>query len=166
LFKLRPWEEATIIDPKLPHMPLVCYAVRHGHEALLKSVIEENTVPLGEYFRSAAEWFGTKNIPYRTGETKQIVDISDILLPDVLQLTEIPDPSALFFFLVEACSKGLKPVMDHFISALSGLEEPSIARRSFLQLNCEYFMIEAAANGHVEICLSLVGHCSFQAFTL
>ncbi|RFU34121.1 hypothetical protein B7463_g2205, partial [Scytalidium lignicola] len=81
-------------------------------------------------------------------------------------MAENPDPSALFFFVIEACSQGASSIINLFISATSDLEEPSMAGRSLKQLNCEYLMIESAANGHEKICLSLLPHCSFQAFTL
>ncbi|RFU34097.1 hypothetical protein B7463_g2206, partial [Scytalidium lignicola] len=64
LFKLRPWDGAMNNNQELPHMPLICWAMRYRHEALLRSVNDENIAPLGKYFEAAAKWFGSKNIKY------------------------------------------------------------------------------------------------------
>lgn len=142
--------------------------MRNGHVALLKAVNESTSVPLSAYFDRAAKWFGSKNKSYISGETKRITEISNILLPDLQQMSDSPTSCALFFFISEACTRGDTQIIDLYISALAESKEGhgDSNVRSTLQLNSEYLMIEAAANAQDKICSLLIPYCEFQAVTV
>jgi hypothetical protein len=54
---------------------MVCWAVRNGHVALLKSLKYNSSTPIGEYFIDAFGWFGSKNILYPTDENNLITGL-------------------------------------------------------------------------------------------
>jgi hypothetical protein len=142
--------------------------VKNGHVALLNAINDSDSVPLSAYFENAAEWFGSKNNAYLSGETICIKDISNILLPNLQEMIDSPTSSALFFFISEACARGNTPIINLLISTLAQLEEQhdDSSATSTFQLCCEYFMIEAAANAQDKICSLLVPYCDFQALTM
>jgi hypothetical protein len=125
-------------------------------------------VHLADYFGSAAEWFCCKNPTFMSGESKRVVEMSSISLPDLHQMTSSPTSSSLFFFIFEACIRGDSPIMDVFISTLVNAKgmDKRWEDKKVVQLNCEYLMIEAAANAQAKVCSLLLPWCDFQAFTL
>jgi hypothetical protein len=58
--------------------------------------------------------------------------------------------------------------MDVFISTLVNAKgmDKRWEDKKVVQLNCEYLMIEAAANAQAKVCSLLLPWCDFQAFTL
>jgi hypothetical protein len=169
LFNFRPWEEFKNNEPKLPHLPLVCWAVRNGHVALLRAINDSDSITLNVYFENAAMWFGSKNQPFLSGETKCIKELSTILLLDLQQMVDSPTSAALFFFISEACARGNTAIIKLYISTLAQSDEEhddlKAMTRTF-QLNAEYLMIEAAANARHEICSLLAPYTDFQAVTM
>lgn len=169
LFKFRPWEEIKTKEPELPRLPLVCWAVRNGHIALLRAINDSDSIHLNVYFENTALWFGSKNQPFLSGETKCIKELSTILLPDLQQMVDSPTSAALFFFISEACARGNTEIIKLYISTLAQSEEGNTnlnETTSVLQLNAEYLMIEAAANAKSEICSNLAPYSDFQAVTM
>lgn len=168
LFNFRPWEEFKTNEPKLPHLPLVCWAVRNGHAALLRSMNDSDSIPLKVYFENAAIWFGSKNQPFLTGGSKHIKELSTIPLPDLQQMVESPTSAALFFFISEACSQGNIAIIKLYISTLTQSEEErdDLTPMTLVLLSAEYLMIEAAANAQSEICSLLAPYSEFQAVTM
>lgn len=101
------------------------------------------------------------------------MDMSNILLPDLRQMTENPDPCALFYFLYEACTRGASEIIRMYVSELgfSGVQRPSGGNFSSFEqwlpiLTFEYFMIEAAAHGQQSVCNILIPHCKFNVHTM
>jgi hypothetical protein len=174
LFNFRPWEEYTNNEPQLPRLPLVCWAVRNGHAALLKVIDNNNSIPLSDYLESTAAWFGSKNQQFLSGKTNCIKELSTILLPDLQEMIDSPTSAALFFFISEACARGDVVIMEQVISileqSLKWQPEQSIINLEAilreLQLIVEYFMIEAAANAQDKICYLLTPYTKFQAVTM
>ncbi len=137
--------------------------------ALLRAINDNDPVPLNVYFENAAMWFGSKNQPFLSGETKCIKDLSSILLPDLRQMVDSSTSATLFFFISEACARGNIAIIKLYISTLTQSEEKHDHLKAItctLQLNVEYLMIEAAANAHDEICSLLAPYSEFQALTM
>lgn len=155
-------------SPDLPHVPLVCWAVRHGHVALLRSLEHNTPHTMNEYFIQAATWFGSKNREYVNGNNKQIVPVSDILLPHLKSMTHNAGVDTLFYFIYQACIRGDISIVDLYISAMGqhGHDTQPQNYISISQLSYEYFMIEAAIHGKASVCRILLPYCDFRAFTL
>lgn len=168
LFNLKPWSQSKVKSPNLPYFHMVCWAVRNRHVALLNSLGESTPHPVEEYFRQTVKWFGSKNRDFLNFDHNQkIVDMSNILLPDQVQMEENPDACALFYYIYEACTLGVSEIIELYVFELDPLNPGGVNMRSRdLQLVSEYLMIEAAANGREEVCKILLPYCHFKAYTM
>jgi hypothetical protein len=147
---------------------MLCWAVKIGHVALMKSLADRFPSSVDSCFTQARIWFASKNTEHIAGKVHQIVDVSGVDL-NFQRMTTHPDPSALFYFLVEACKRGDLSIVGMFLETMDKggrATKPRHNNTAIFDLCCEYFMIEAAIHGHDALCQKLLPHCDLRAYTL